>query len=102
MVHRSITPYLKHTVSIVFVTQSKGSRTTSTTTGIAAFVFERLKAKREGYGDQESTETVVFLEPDQTISEIDEIIVDGIQRPIVEIHKPKDLSVTRFQAVVLK
>jgi len=93
--------YLTDTVDIISVTRSQGSRTTSTTSGVAAWVTYETERILSGGGDERRTRTIVFLEPTVSINVGDEIIVDGVTRPVVEIRKLKTLSADHHLEVEL-
>jgi hypothetical protein len=98
----SITSYLTHTVDVVAVTISSGSRSTVTTTGIAAFIAQRRSVRRDVGGDHEASETIVYFEPDQSLSLQDEIIIDGKTRPVKKILPARDDTAIRFLRVLVE
>jgi len=129
----TIEPYMTHTVSIVTVMLSKGSRGltvltdfvntdgvtwlntvdttwTSITTGVEdgvkdgvkAFITEVTENVRSVKGDHDVNRTVVYLLPTQTVTEQDEIIVDGNQRPILRIGKGRNSEGVNHLRVVLQ
>lgn len=84
--------YLKHTVDIVYVTMTKGIRSTTTTTDVPAFITQKTIVLKDESGDHFGTRNVVFLKGDVTLDEIDELIVDSKQRPIVSIFRVRTRS----------
>ena len=82
-----IAHYLTHEVSIVTVTTSLGSRSTVVTTGVPAFIESRRVIVADAAGDHVQSDTIVWLKPDQAISEKDEIYVDGQNRNIRRINR---------------
>jgi len=80
---------LRHTVDIVKVTIARGIRSTDIISDIPAFISERSYVIRSEAGDVLGSRTVVFLNRDANVAEQDEIIVDGIQRPISRIVKAR-------------
>lgn len=84
--------YLKHTVDIVYVTMTKGIRSTTTTTDVPAFITQKTVVLKDESGDHFGTRNVVFLKGDVTLDEIDELIVDSKQRPIVSIFRVRTRS----------
>ena len=85
--------YLKHTVDIVYVTMTKGIRSITTSTNVPAFITQKTVVLRDESGDHFGTRNVVFLKGDVTLDEIDELIVDGKQRPIANIFRVRTRSV---------
>jgi len=81
---------LTHTVSIVNVTISAGARSESVQTNVPARVAEKRELIRTAAGDRLASNTVVYLKHDANVSEQDEIIVDGKQRPIVKLVHARD------------
>lgn len=88
----SIDKYLVHTVDVVHITMTKGVRSTTTTADVAAFITEKEVLYRDAQGDHFGTRTVVFLKGDAIVEGKDEIVVEGKQRPIVNIHAARDLT----------
>mgnify|MGYP001105170554 CR=1 FL=1 len=88
----SINKYLVHTVDIVHVTMTKGVRSMTITTDVAAFLTEKEVLYRDAQGDHFGTRTIVFLRGDTDVEEKDELIIEGKQRPIVNIHAARDLT----------
>lgn len=86
----SIDSYLTHLVDIVAITISKGERTEVTTTNVPAFITSRREVIHDSRGDRLASKTVVYLRPDQALTEQDEIIVDGQQRPIAGISRARN------------
>ena len=84
--------YLKHTVDIVYVTMTKGVRSTITSTDVSAFITQKTVVLKDESGDHFGTRNVVFLKGDVTLDEIDELIVDSKQRPIVSIFRVRTKS----------
>ena len=87
MMANPITHYLTHEVDIVAVTMTLGSRTVSTTTGVPAFIESRRVVETDAAGEHVESDTIVWLKPTQTISEDDEILIDGMNRPIRRINR---------------
>lgn len=77
--------YLTHSVDIVHITLTKGVRSTITTFNVPAFITQKAVVLKDESGDHFGTRNVVFLKGDVTFDEIDELVVDGKQRPIVSI-----------------
>lgn len=92
----SITPYLKHTVSIVKVAMAAGVRTVTQVDNVPAFVFEDRGLRRNREGDLEHATTCVYLEPDQDVVEVDEILFNGRQRPIRRLTPTRDDVAVKF------
>ncbi|MCK4498889.1 hypothetical protein KAU11_00150 [Candidatus Babeliales bacterium] len=88
----SIRKYLKHTVDIVHVVLTAGVRSEIVTTDVPAFITQKTVVVKDEIGDHFGTRHVIFLEGDTVIDEADELIVDGKQRPIVDIFKVRDTS----------
>ena len=84
--------YLKHTVDIVYVTMTKGVRSTTTSTDVPAFITQKNVVLKDESGDHFGTRNVVFLKGDVTLDEIDELIFDSKQRPIISIFKVRTTS----------
>lgn len=84
--------YLTHSVDIVYVTMTVGVRTTTTVTNVPAFITQKTVVLRDESGDHFGTRTVIFLKGDVTLDEIDELIVDGKQRPIANIFRVRTRS----------
>lgn len=84
--------YLKHTVDIVYVTMTKGIRSTTTTTDVPAFITQKTVVLKDESGDHFGTRNVVFLKGDVTLDEIDELVFDSKQRPIISIFKVRTKS----------
>ena len=96
----TINKYLAHTVSVVHITHSRTGRTeTGTDTGIVAFISNKTKIVKDPTGNQVAVETVVYMESDVDVSNSDELIVDGVQRPIVAIHKPRNSRSSEVQFI---
>lgn len=68
----TISKYLKHTVFIVTTTLTRGEETT-TETEVAAYVTTYTAVIQDVSGDHFVDKTLVFLKPDETISEKDKI-----------------------------
>ena len=85
-----IDKYLVHTVDRIEVTITKGLRTTSTSSDIPARIVNRMRILRDVGGDQVVTKMVVYLKPDADVVEGDELIVDGLQRPIAGLIRARD------------
>ena len=83
----SINKHLKHTVDIVYVTMTKGVRTTTQTSDVPAFITQKTVVIRDELGDHYGVRDVVFLKGDVVLNEIDELIIDNKQRPIVNISR---------------
>lgn len=88
----SIKKYLKHTVDIVHITLTAGVRSETVTTDVSAFITQKTVVVKDEIGDHFGTRHVIFLEGDTVIDEADELIVDGKQRPIVDIFRVRDTS----------
>lgn len=88
----SIRKYLKHKVDIVHVTLTAGVRSETVTTDVSAFITQKTVVVKDEIGDHFGTVHIIFLEGDTIIDEIDELIVNGKQRPIVSIFKVRDTS----------
>lgn len=88
----SINKYLKHTVDIVYVTITKGVRTTTKTSDVPAFITQKTIVLKDEMGDHFGTRHLIFLAGDTTLDEIDEIVVDSKQRPIVGIFRVRTKS----------
>lgn len=84
--------YLTHSVAIVYVTMTRGVRTTITKSDVPAFITEKTVVFKDETGDHFGTRHVVFLKGDVTLSEIDELIIDDKQRPIVGIFRVRSGS----------
>ena len=87
---RSIDSKLVHSIDIVHVTLSRGERSVTITSGVSAFVTSVSRVSRDAAGVHYETDTVIFLKPDQTIEEKDEIIVDSKYRPVAGINYCRD------------
>lgn len=85
--------YLTYSVDIVYVTMAAGVRTTTTVTNVPAFITQKTVVLRDESGDHFGTRNVIFLKGDVTLDEIDELIVDGKQRPIANIFRVRTRSV---------
>ena len=77
--------HLKHRVDIVYVTLTKGVRSTTTTLDVPAFITQMTVVLKDESGDHFGVRDVVFLKGDVVLNEIDELIVDSRQRPIVKL-----------------
>ena len=88
----SIDKYLKHKVDVVRVTLTKGIRSTTTSIDIPAFITQKTVVLKDESGDHFGTRNVIFLKGDVTLDEIDELIFDGKQRPIISIFKVRTRS----------
>jgi len=86
----SIIPHLTHLVDIVNVTLTEGVRTTSTQSNVACRIQERKITFKDALGNHLATETIVFFAPDAVINNGDELIIDGLQRPIKKIWPARD------------
>lgn len=86
----SIDQYLTHMVDVVSVTMSKGQRSESTTEDVPCFITSRHHVIHDVRGDHLEVKTILFFKPDAPISEGDEIIVDGQQRPIAPIRRARN------------
>ena len=87
-----INKYLKHAVDIVYVTMTRGVRTTTTTSDVPAFITQKTVVLKDEAGDHFGTRHLIFLAGDTTLDEIDEIIVNGKQRPIVDLFRVRSKS----------
>lgn len=85
--------YLTHFVDIVYVTMAAGVRSTTTVANVPAFITQKTVVLRDESGDHFGTKNVIFLKGDVTLDEIDELIVDGKQRPIANIFRVRTRSV---------
>ena len=88
----SINKHLKHKVAIVYVTLTKGVRSTTTTSDVSAFITQKTVVLKDESGDHFGARDVVFLKGDTVLNEIDELIVDSRQRPIVSIFRVRTKS----------
>ena len=88
----SINKKLKHTIDIVYVKMAKGVRSTITSTDVPAFITQKTVVLKDESGDHLGTRHVVFLKGDVTLDEIDELIVDSKQRPVVSIFRVRTKS----------
>lgn len=88
MISPRIEKYLTDTVDIVRVTLSEGSRSTVTIEDVVAKVSNRVRVVRDTSGDHLEAYTVVFLLSNQAIDGKDEVVVDGVTRPVKDICKP--------------
>lgn len=87
-----INKHLKHSVDIVYIVMTRGVRAETTVTGVPAFITQRTMVLKDESGDHFGVQNLVFLKGDVTLSEIDEIIFDGKQRPIIGIFKVRTKS----------
>lgn len=79
--------HLIHTVDIVHVTMTRGVRSETITSDVAAYVSERKVVRRNESGDlYEMLRTLIFLAGNTVIAEDDNVIVEGKTRPVVHIH----------------
>ena len=81
---------LVHSVDIVHVTMARGEKSITITSGVSAFVTSVTQTTRDAAGVHYKTRTVVFLKPDQTIGEKDEIVTEGEHRPVGGIDYCRD------------
>jgi hypothetical protein len=88
----SINKKLKHKVDIIYVTMTKGVRSTTTSTDVPAFITQKNVVLKDESGDHFGTRNVVFLKGDVTLDEIDELVFDSKQRPIISIFKVRTKS----------
>ena len=88
----SIKKYLKHKIDIVHITITKGVRSEVVESDVSAFITQKTIVVKDEVGDHFGTGHVIFLEGDTVIDEVDELIVNGKQRPIVDIFKVRDTS----------
>ena len=88
----SIRKYLKHTVDIVHITLTAGVRSETVTTDVPAFITQKTIVIKDEVGDRFGTGHVIFLGGDTVIDEVDELIINEKQRPIVNIFKVRDTS----------
>lgn len=87
---RPIDSHLVHTVDIVHVTMARGDRSVTITSGVSACVASVSDVHRDASGIHYETNTLIFLKPDEVITEKDEIIVDGKYRPVAGIEYCRD------------
>jgi len=92
---------LTHLVDIVNVTLSSGSRSESIQEDVPARIAERREVIRSADGDRLASSTVVYLANDVTITDQDELIIDGTRRPIVELIKARDETGLHHYEVVV-
>lgn len=98
----SIKPYLTHLVDIVTVTISKGERTETTATDVPCFITSRREVIRDVSGDRLASKTIVYFNLDQAITESDELIIDGEQRAIELINRPRNAVGIHHKTVTLQ
>lgn len=84
--------HLKHSVDIIYVTVTKGVRSTTITSDVNAFITEKTVVLKDELGDHFGTRHLIFLNGDVTLDEIDEIVIDGKQRPIINIFRARTKS----------
>lgn len=87
-----IRKYLKHKVDVVYVTMTKGVRSETIVLDEPAFVSQRTIVLQDELGDHFGTKHVIFLRGDITLNEIDELVVNDKQRPIISIFKVRTTS----------
>jgi hypothetical protein len=84
----SIGRYLTHKVDIVHVTTANGVQSTTTTPDVSARISEKVVTNRDVTGDLVSyVKTIVFFAGDVVIGDNDYIIIDGKERPVVNISR---------------
>lgn len=88
----SINKYLTHLVDIVKVTMAAGLRSTTTVEDVAARITSRTRIVRDAGGDRFVSATIVWFKSDQDIDGQDEVVVDGITRPVAGIVKARGRS----------
>ena len=86
----SIDRFLTHTVDIVKVTMSAGSRSVTTVEDVPARITSRIRVARGVGGDRQISKTIVWFKADQDITEKDEVVVDGKTRPVSQIVRARD------------
>ena len=86
----TIDHFLKHKVDVVKVTLAGGRRTTETEEDVPAFITSRQGVARDEFGDHFTSATVVFFKPDQDISQQDEVVIDGVTRPVRNVVKARN------------
>lgn len=84
--------YLTHLVDIVYITLTKGVRSTTTTFNVPAFITQKTVVLKDESGDHFGTRNIIFLKGDVILNEIDELIFDGKQRPIISIFRVRTRS----------
>lgn len=88
----TIKEYLTHTITIKHITMAKGVRSMVETANVPAFITNRKSVVRVEKGNFSQSDTVIFLLPDQTITEDDEITFDDITHPVVEIKRARNFQ----------
>jgi len=89
--------YLNTTVTIVRVSLSSGDRAESLVTNVPAAVFQRDMLIETVTGKATVSKTFVAFKNDVTIGGQDEIIIDGVRRPIVDITQ---VRMSRFSSAI--
>ena len=90
----TIKKFLRHTVTIVKVTHSRGEITETEVPDIEAYITERTLVARDVSGVHLETKTLVFMLPDANITKQDKVIVDGVKMPVYRIDHPRFLGKT--------
>jgi hypothetical protein len=86
----SINSKLVLTVDRVRPTTTAGTRTESTSEDLPAWIANRISILRDDTGNRLVSNTVVFMRADADVVKGDELVVDGEQRPIVQIIRARD------------
>lgn len=97
----TIEKYLTHKVTIKRITMAKGVRSVVEVTNVSAFITNRKGVVRTGKGNFAQSETIIFLLPDQAITEDDEITFDDVTHPVVEIKRARNFQGVHHLEVTL-
>ena len=104
---REIDYYLVHTVDINHITASRGDITYTTETDIPTRIVERTEVTRGSSGDSIGTSdvafrvTILYFKPTQSIGFQDEIVIDGVTKPVRRIELVRDAVGIRFKRVFI-
>ena len=97
----TITKFLEHTVTIVKVTEARGTKTETEIPNQAAYIDEITIAVRGVAGVELVTKTLVMMEPDADVTKKDKLIVNGTTMPVYQIDKPRFIGETPNHLEVL-